>query len=69
MGSMSYFVQVVQEILQNNYLKTKFLRLRNQRFCPHFFKFHKGQISLQEMPCFFNFNVGELNEANLKSSH
>ena len=47
MGSMNYFGQVVQAIFQNNYLKTNFEKLRNQRFCHHFLKFHKGEIFLK----------------------
>ena len=36
MGSMNYIGQVVQEILQNNYLKTNFENLEIRDFVPLF---------------------------------
>ena len=74
MGSMNYFGQVVQKILQNNYLKTNF---ENSKFYPHFLKFHRGEIFLKKWLVFWTLNAHisrtvnarELNEAILKSSH
>ena len=36
MGSVNYFGEVVQEILQNNYLKTNFENLEITDFVPTF---------------------------------
>ena len=47
MGSMNYFDQVVQEILQNNYLEANFENSKLKRFCPHFLKFHRGEVFLK----------------------
>ena len=52
MGSVNYFGQVVQEILQNNYLKTNFENSKLKRFGPHFLKFHRGEIFLKKCPVF-----------------
>ena len=38
MGSMNHFGQVVQEILQNNYLKTNFENSEITDFVPTFWK-------------------------------
>ena len=53
------FAQPVQEILQNNYLKTNFenseiREIEILRNCPHFLKFHKGNFT-KKIPCFFIF--------------
>ena len=77
MGPMNYLGQVVQEILQNNYLKTNFENSEIRDFVPHFLKFHRGEIFLQKCPVFLTLNVHisrtvnarELNDAILKSSH
>ena len=39
MGSMNFFGQVVQEILQNNYLKTNFENSKLWDFVPTFWNF------------------------------
>ena len=77
MGSMNYFSQVVQEIFQNNYLKTNFEKLRNQRFCLTFWNSMR-EIFLKKCSVFQTLNAHilrtvnatELNdEAILKSSY
>ena len=42
MGSMNYFGQVIQEILQNNYLKTNFENLKIRDFS-QLFKISEGR--------------------------
>ena len=74
---MNYFGQVVQEILQNNYLKTNFENSELKRFCPHFLKFHRDEIFQKQCPVFWTLNAHisrtvnarELNEVILKSCH
>ena len=41
MGSMSYFGQAVQEILQNNYLKTNFENSKFRDFVSNFGNFRE----------------------------
>ena len=58
-------------------LKNQFWKLKNQRFCPHFLKFDRGEIFLKICLVFWILNVHisrtvnarELNEAILKFSH
>ena len=45
MGSMNYFGQVVQEILQNNYLKTNFENSKIRDFVPTFWNFIGAKFS------------------------
>ena len=59
MESMNYFGHVVQQIFQNNYLRTSFEKLRNHEFCPHFLNAHISRTV----------NVRQLNEAILRSSY
>ena len=47
MGSMNYFGQVVQEILQNNYLKTNFKNSKIRDFVPTFWNFIGAKFSLK----------------------
>ena len=47
MGSMNCFGQVVQEILQNNYLKTNFENLKISDFVPIFWNFKGAKFSLK----------------------
>ena len=44
-GSMNFFSQVVQEILQNNYLQTNFENSQIKDFVPTFWNFIKGKFS------------------------
>ena len=77
MGSINYFGQVVQEILQNKYLKTNFENSEIRDFVPSFLKFHKGGIFLKKCHIFGTLNkhilrtfkATKLNEPILKSSH
>ena len=76
MGSMNHFGQVVQEILQNNYLKTNFENSEITDFVPTFWNFTR-EIFLKKCSVFWNLNAHisrtinarELNEVILKSSH
>ena len=54
MGSMNYFGQVVQEILQNNYLKSNFENSKIRDFAPTFWNFIGAKFS-KKTPCFLNF--------------
>ena len=47
MGSMNYFGQVVQEILQNKYLKTNFENSEIRDFVPTFWNFIRGEFSFK----------------------
>ena len=47
MGSMNCFGQVVQEILQNNYLKPNFENSEIKDFVPTFWNFIRGKFSLK----------------------
>ena len=77
MGSMNYFGQVVQEILQNKYLKTNFENSEIGDFVPTFWNFIRGKFFQKNALFFLTLNehisitikTAELNEAILKSSH
>ena len=76
MGSMNYFCQVVQEILQNNYLKPNFENSEIKDFVPIFWHFIRGKLSLKNAIFWIlnahflrTVNARELNEAILKSSY
>ena len=45
MGSINYFGQVVQEILQNNYLKSNFENSKIRDFAPTFWNFIGAKFS------------------------
>ena len=47
MGSINYFSQVVQEILQKNYLKTNFENSKVRDFVPTFWNFIGAKFSLK----------------------
>ena len=53
-STFHYFGQVVQEILQNNYLKTNFENSKIRDFVPTFWNFIDGGF-LEKMPSFLNF--------------
>ena len=63
-------------VIAKQLLKNQFSKLKNQRFCPHFLKFHSGEIFLKKCPVIRTLNAHisrainarELNEAILKSS-
>ena len=49
MGSMNYFGQVVQELLQNNNLKNNFKNSKIRDFVPTFWNFIVGKFSLKNV--------------------
>ena len=76
MGSLNYFGHVVQEILQNNYLKPNFENSEIKEFVPTFWNFMR-EIFHKKHPIFWTLNAHilrtvnarELNEVILKSSY
>ena len=76
MGSMNYFCQMVQEILQNIYLKSHFENSEVKDFVPISQNFIRGKFP-KKCPIFWTLNAHisrtvnarELNEAILKSSY
>ena len=72
MGSMNYIGQVVQEILQNNYLKTNFENSEIRDFDLTFWNFFFKKCSVfltLNAHISKTVNARELNEAILKSSY
>ena len=56
MGSINYFGKLVQEILQNNYLKTNFENSNIRDFVSTFWNFiGRWGVFLKKIPCFLNF--------------
>ena len=64
MVSINYFGQMVQEILQNNHLKTNFKTQKSEILFPLFAKVGNFLMRVSR-----TVNVRELNKAILKSSH